>query len=105
MQIDKELAINPGQVFGKIAGAATTDPAFGLEAYWIDKAQHEEAQMLGYTVVDPGDGRGDPPEPGPQGQCAKICLGHEETQQLLDQALRHQRPSWLRTLTPKTSAR
>ncbi len=47
------LAINPGVVEGKIAGIPTKEPAFGLEAYWIDESRKEEAQKLGYTVVDP----------------------------------------------------
>lgn len=49
---DRELAINPGQVFGSIEGVKTVDPAFGLEATWITQAQREHAQTLGYTVVD-----------------------------------------------------
>lgn len=49
---DKELAINPGQVFGSIEGESTVDPAFGLDAIWIEKSQREHAQALGYTVVD-----------------------------------------------------
>ncbi len=47
------LAINPGVVSGKIAGIPTKEPAFGLEAYWVDESLKEEAQKLGYTVVDP----------------------------------------------------
>lgn len=49
---DDELAINPGQVFGKLEGTATRDPAFGLDAVWIRPEQREHAQTLGYTVVD-----------------------------------------------------
>ena len=49
---DRELAINPGQVFGPIDGIATRDPAFGLEAVWIESARKDQAQTLGYTVVD-----------------------------------------------------
>ena len=49
---DREMAINPGQVFGKLDGIQTTDPAFGLEAIWIDTSKKEQAQTLGYTVVD-----------------------------------------------------
>ena len=49
---DRELAINPGQVFGKLDGIATQDPAFGLEAVWVDESQKDKAQTLGYTVVD-----------------------------------------------------
>ncbi len=47
------LAINPGVVGGKIPGIATKEPAFGLEAYWIDESTKDEATRLGYTVVDP----------------------------------------------------
>lgn len=48
----RELAINPGQVFGELEGVATKDPTFGLEAVWIDASQRDEAQTMGYTVVD-----------------------------------------------------
>ena len=48
----KELAINPGQVFGELDGIKTQDPTFGLDAVWIDESQRDEAQSLGYTVVD-----------------------------------------------------
>ncbi len=47
------LAINPGVVSGKIPGIPTKEPAFGLEAYWIDESKKDEATKLGYTVVDP----------------------------------------------------
>ena len=46
------LAINPGHIKTPLIGAATTDPAFGLPAQWIDDRQKENAQMAGYTVVD-----------------------------------------------------
>src|SRR5690554_1131625 len=49
---DRELAINPGQVFGTLNGIAGRDPAFGLEAVWIEPSAREQAQTLGYTVVD-----------------------------------------------------
>lgn len=49
---DRELAINPGQVFGTLNGITTKDPAFGLEAVWIEVSQRSQAQSLGYTVVD-----------------------------------------------------
>ncbi len=50
---DRELAINPGQVFGTLQGIAGKDPAFGLDAIWIEPAQKDQAQTMGYTVVDP----------------------------------------------------
>lgn len=49
---DRELAINPGQVFGTVQGVKTKDPSFGMEAYWIDPGQRDQAQTMGYTVVD-----------------------------------------------------
>lgn len=51
---EREMAINPGQVFGVIDGITTKDPAFGLDALWIEPSQREEAQTMGYTVVDAG---------------------------------------------------
>ena len=49
---DRELAINPGHIDQQIQGMPTRDPAFNLEAVWIDPVQREEAQARGYTVVD-----------------------------------------------------
>jgi len=46
------LAINPGGATVKLPGTATTDPAFGLPATWIEERQREAAQMAGFTVVD-----------------------------------------------------
>jgi flagellar biosynthesis protein FlhA len=46
------LAINPGHIRTPLIGQATSDPAFGLPATWIDERQRESAQMAGYTVVD-----------------------------------------------------
>ena len=48
------LAINPGMASGSLPGVATTDPAFGLPATWIDGALRDQAQSMGYTVVDAG---------------------------------------------------
>lgn len=49
---DQEMAINPGQVFGELQGTPGKDPAFGLDAIWIAPTQRDNAQSLGYTVVD-----------------------------------------------------
>jgi flagellar biosynthesis protein FlhA len=48
------LAINPGMASGTLPGTVTTDPAFGLPATWIDAGLRDEAQSMGYTVVDAG---------------------------------------------------
>ena len=50
---DRELAINPGQVYGALQGIPGKDPAFGLDATWIEASQRDQAQTMGYTVVDP----------------------------------------------------
>ncbi|MBV6321301.1 flagellar biosynthesis protein FlhA [Duganella violaceipulchra] len=48
------LAINPGMASGTLPGMTTTDPAFGLPATWIDANLRDQAQGMGYTVVDAG---------------------------------------------------
>lgn len=48
----KEMAINPGNVLSEIQGQSAKDPAFGLDAVWIDAGEREYAQAVGYTVVD-----------------------------------------------------
>ncbi|GMV81928.1 MAG: flagellar biosynthesis protein FlhA [Planctomycetota bacterium] len=49
---DKLLAINPGHARQPLQGTASTDPAFGLPAFWITDAQRGRAEAFGYTVVD-----------------------------------------------------
>src|SRR5216684_99617 len=53
LMTDKFLAINPGNATEAIPGTPTTEPTFGLPAFWITKDSRERAQMLNYTVVDP----------------------------------------------------
>jgi flagellar biosynthesis protein FlhA len=48
----QQLALDPGNVKGPIKGLATTDPVFGLPAWWIPESLVVRAQTLGYTVVD-----------------------------------------------------
>lgn len=80
---DDELAINPGQVFGKLEGKATKDPAFGLDAVWIRPHQREHAQTLGYTVVDAATVVATHLSQLLTNNAYQL-LGHEEVQQLLD---------------------
>ena len=47
------LAMDSGTANGKIHGVETTDPAFGLPAWWIGEEQRENAELSGYTVIDP----------------------------------------------------
>ena len=49
---DRMLAMNPGAINETVNGLPTTDPAFGLQSYWITVEEKEKAEMLGFTVVD-----------------------------------------------------
>ncbi|MGY4532508.1 flagellar biosynthesis protein FlhA [Pseudomonas sp. TE3786] len=79
---DRELAINPGQVFGPLNGVAAKDPAFGLDAVWIDQFQRDQAQSLGYTVVDASTVVATHLNQVLHKHAHEL-LGHEEVQQLL----------------------
>jgi flagellar biosynthesis protein FlhA len=79
---DRELAINPGRVFGAVQGIATKDPAFGMDAVWIEPAARDHAQTLGYTVVDPSTVIATHLSFIVQAHAHEI-LGHEEVQHLL----------------------
>lgn len=80
---DRDLAINPGQVFGSLKGVEVKDPAFGLAATWIEPGQREHAQTLGYTVVDASTVVATHLNQILQNHAHEL-LGHEEVQQLLD---------------------
>ena len=96
---DQELAINPGRVFGEIQGTATKDPTFGLDAVWIDPALREQAQGLGYTVVDAGTVVATHLSQLLK-EHAHELLGHEEVQHMLDVLGRHS-PKLMENLVPK----
>jgi flagellar biosynthesis protein FlhA len=96
---DRELALDPGGALGKIDGIPGKDPAFGLDAIWIQPHQRAQAETMGYTVVDPATViathlshliREHAPE----------LLGHEEVQQLLA-TLAKSAPKLVEDLTPK----
>ncbi len=97
---DKELAINPGKVFGNIPGIPTRDPAFGLEALWIDPVDREQAQTLGYTVVDPSTVIATHLSQILHDHAHEL-LGHEEVQQLLE-TLAKSAPKLVEDLVPKS---
>ena len=86
---DRDMAINPGQVFGTVAGIEGKDPAFGLEAVWITKDQVDYAQSLGYTVVDAATVVATHLSQL-LSQHASQLLGHEEVQNLLELVGKHQ---------------
>jgi flagellar biosynthesis protein FlhA len=96
---DRELAINPGQVSGTLQGSATKDPAFGLEAVWIDKSRRDQAQAQGYTVVDAASVIATHMSHLLQSHAHEL-LGHEEVQQLLGR-LGKSAPKLIEDLVPK----
>ncbi len=95
---DREMAINSGQVFGPLKGIAGKDPAFGLEAVWIEPAQRDQAQSLGYTVVDAATVVATHLNQILHKHAHEL-LGHEEVQQLM-QLLAKTSPKLAEELVP-----
>ncbi|MBY0498743.1 MAG: flagellar biosynthesis protein FlhA [Nitrosomonas sp.] len=93
------LAINPGQVTMQLPGAATSDPAFGLPAVWIEAALREQAQLHGYTVVDASTVVTTHINHLIHSHAAEL-LGRQELQKLLDH-LNTQFPKLIEDLVPK----
>ncbi|ULU27365.1 flagellar biosynthesis protein FlhA [Dyella terrae] len=96
---DRLLAINPGRVQEGLQGIATRDPAFGLEALWIESGQRELAQSLGYTVVDPATVIATHLSHILQSHAHEL-LSHQDVQQLLDR-LAQTAPKLVEDLVPK----
>ena len=96
---DRELAINPGQVYGELNGTVTRDPVFDLDAIWIGDDQREQAQSLGYTVVDASTVIATHLSQIVQ-EHAHELLGHEEAQSMLD-GLKKSSPRLVEDLVPK----
>jgi flagellar biosynthesis protein FlhA len=96
---ERELAINPGRVFGTLQGIATRDPAFGMEAVWIDLGTRDHAQSLGYTVVDPSTVVATHLSHLMQMHAHEL-FGHEEAEQLL-KTLAKSAPKLVEELVPK----
>ncbi|HEU0197079.1 MAG TPA: flagellar biosynthesis protein FlhA [Nevskiaceae bacterium] len=83
IQPDRWLAIDPGDVRAPIDGMPTTDPAFGLSAFWIAEDKRIDAQALGYTVVDANTVVATHVDQILHAQAGTL-LGHAEVQKLLD---------------------
>jgi flagellar biosynthesis protein FlhA len=96
---DREMAINPGRVFGQLKGIATRDPAFGMDAVWIEPSAREHAQTLGYTVVDASTVVATHLSHIVQLHAHEL-LGHDEVQQLLN-TLAKSAPKLIEDLIPK----
>ncbi|WP_298927285.1 flagellar biosynthesis protein FlhA [uncultured Ramlibacter sp.] len=82
------LAINPGHIKVPLAGTLTTDPAFGLQAVWIEAKTREQAQSSGYTVVDAATVVATHLNHVMQTYAAAL-LGRVEVQELLDHVRRY----------------
>ena len=94
----RELAINPGKVYGELEGIPTKEPAFGLDAVWIDPGQRDYARTLGYTVVDPSTAIATHLNKVLRDNAAEL-LSHDETQQLLNK-LAEKSPKLVEDLVP-----
>ena len=94
----KDLAINPGHITAPIDGIATKEPAFGLEAVWIESSQRDHARTLGYTVVDPSTAIATHLNSLLYGTAAEL-LGHDEVQQILDKTTERS-PKLVENLVP-----
>ncbi len=96
--LDHYLAMSPGGEEDAIEGIDTQEPAFGLPAKWITEETKEDAEMFGYTVVDP---------PSVVSthiteiikQHAHMLLGRQETKQLIDH-LKESYPILVEEVTP-----
>jgi flagellar biosynthesis protein FlhA len=93
------LAINPGRVLGPLPGTPTTDPTFGLPAIWVDAHLRDQAQSLGYTVVDASTVVATHISNLLQSHASEL-LGREEVQQLLDHIAK-EFPKLVEDLVPK----
>ncbi|HLI19293.1 MAG TPA: flagellar biosynthesis protein FlhA, partial [Rhodanobacteraceae bacterium] len=96
---ERLLAINPGRVHGRLDGIPSRDPAFGLEAVWIEPGLREHAQTLDYTVVDAATVIATHLSHILQLHAHEL-LGHQEVQQLLDR-LSAEAPKLVEDLVPK----
>lgn len=99
VQVGQLMAIDPGNVSGSMPGAVTREPAFGLPAVWIDNGMREQAQSMGYTVVDAGTVIATHLNHVVSLHAAEL-LGRQEVQQLLDH-LSKDSPKLVEDLVPK----
>lgn len=96
--LDHYLAMNPGNAFEEVMGIETIEPAFGLPALWIQEANREQAELAGYTVVDPVSVLATHLTEVIKAHADEI-LGRQEVQNLLD-AVKQHNPTVVEELTP-----
>jgi len=83
IEINKDLAINPGDINEKLNGITTVEPAFGLDAYWINNSESDHAKTLGYTIVDGSTVIATHINALLKSNSYEL-LGHDETREILD---------------------
>ena len=98
IKVGRELAINPGEVFGNIKGIETLEPAFGLKAVWIEPSERDHARAMGYTVVDAATAISTHLNKVLR-ENASDLISHDDTQQLLDK-LAQRSPKLVEDLVP-----
>ena len=97
---DKFMALDGGRTLGKIEGIPTKEPAFGLDALWIERSARDNAQAMGYTAVDPATVIATHLSQLIKTHASEL-LGHDEAQQLLN-TLAKSSPKLVEDLVPKT---
>ena len=98
LMVDQFLAMDPGTVTDEVGGIATTEPAFGLPALWVNAATREHAEAVGYTVVDPPTVLSTHLTELIRNHAADI-LGRQDVQRLLDN-LKQTQPAVVETVVP-----
>lgn len=96
--LDHYLAMSPTPEDDLIEGIETVEPSFGLPAKWISEAVKDEADMLGYTVVDPASVVSTHITEKIK-QHAHELIGRQETKQLIDH-LKESYPVLVEEVTP-----
>jgi len=96
--LDHYLAMNSGTVFEEVNGIETVEPAFGLPALWIQETNREQAELAGYTVVDPVSVLATHLTEVIKSYAFEI-LGRQEVQTLVDSVKQHN-PAVVEELTP-----
>jgi flagellar biosynthesis protein FlhA len=96
---DQLLALDSGDLDGRVEGRECRDPSFGLEAVWIAPDKRSEAIVAGYTVVDPATVIATHLNQMIMATCADL-FGMDEAQHLLD-TLKESAPQLVAGLTPQ----
>jgi flagellar biosynthesis protein FlhA len=99
IMLDHYLAMNPGDILEDVEGVDTVEPAFGLPAKWVNAAQRERAELLGFTIVDPPSVIATHLTEVVRRHAYEL-LGRQQVQVLIDN-LRQSQPSLVEEVVPK----